>query len=83
MLGLVVGIAIGRIWHPTEQTHNLRYGILAVWGLSLFVFFYFGFRCPRRRTTLITRSASLLNGRPLGCPKCGVGMGEPMDRLGL
>jgi hypothetical protein len=80
MLGLVVGIALGRMWHATEQTHNLRYGIGLVWGLSLFVFFYFGFRCPRCRTTLITRGASVLSGRPLGCPKCGVGLDEPMDR---
>jgi hypothetical protein len=58
MVGLVVGITLGRMWRPTEQTRNLRYGTLAVWGLSMFVFFYFGFRCPRCRTTLITRGAS-------------------------
>jgi hypothetical protein len=43
MLALIVGIARGRRWHPTEQTQNLRYGILAVLGLSMLVFFYFGF----------------------------------------
>jgi len=42
MLGLVVGIALGRVWHPTEQARNLRYGVLIVWGLSLFVFLYLG-----------------------------------------
>jgi hypothetical protein len=80
MLGFVVGIALARIWHPTEQTHNLRSGVFWVYGLSLIVFLYFGFRCPRCHTLLVIRGASILSGRPMGCPKCGVGMDEPMDR---
>jgi hypothetical protein len=80
MLGFVVGIAVARLWHPTEQTHNLRIGVFWVLGLSLIVFFYFGFRCPRCHTLLVIRGASILSGRPMGCPKCGVGMDEPMDR---
>jgi predicted RNA-binding Zn-ribbon protein involved in translation (DUF1610 family) len=78
MLGLILGIAVGRAWHATPQTHNLRLGIGIAWGLSLFVFYYFGFRCPRCHTMLTIRSMSIMSGRPMGCPKCGVGMDEPM-----
>ena len=80
MLGLVVGAVLGRMWHPTEQTQVIRSGLLQLLGLSLIVFFYFGFRCPRCHALLMIRGASILSGRPMGCPKCGVGMDEPMDR---
>lgn len=79
MLGLVVGIALGRIWHATRQTHNLRLGIGLTWMLSLFVLFYFGFRCPRCHTMLTTKGLSILTGRPMGCPKCGVSLDDPID----
>ena len=80
MLDLVVGIALGHIWHPTGQTHNIRSDVMIVLGLSLFVFFYFGFRCPHCYVLLMIRGASILSGRPMECPKSGVGMDEPMDR---
>jgi hypothetical protein len=80
MLGFVVGIALAQMWHPTEKTHNLRMGVFWVFGLTLFAFLYFGFRCPRCHALLMIRGASILSGRPMGCPKCGVGMDEPMDR---
>jgi DNA-directed RNA polymerase subunit RPC12/RpoP len=51
-----------------------------VFTLSLFVYLYFGFRCPRCHALLLVRGASILGGRPMGCPKCGVGMDEPMNR---
>lgn len=80
MLGLVAGIAVGRVWHPTGQMHNIRFGVGTVFALSLFVYLYFGFRCPRCHALLLVRGASILGGRPMGCPKCGVGMDEPMNR---
>ena len=80
MLGMVLGIGLAQAWHVTGHNHNLRFGVLGMWGLSLFVFLYFGFRCPRCHTMLTMRGASILSGRPLGCPKCGVSLDEPMDR---
>jgi len=82
MSGLVLVLALGRVWHATEQTHNLRGGVLLVLGLSLVAVVAFGFRCPRCQTLLVMRGASILSGRPMGCPKCGVGMDEPMDSPG-
>jgi hypothetical protein len=80
LLGLVLVFALGRVWHPTAQTHELRNGVLLLLEVSLFVFLGFGFRCPRCHTMLTIRSASILSGRPVGCPKCGVNLDEPMDR---
>ena len=80
MCGLVLILALGRVWHATEQTHHLRFGVLSLLGLSLAAVVAFGFRCPRCHTILTIRSASILSGRPLGCPKCGVSLDEPMER---
>jgi hypothetical protein len=35
VLGLVAGIALCRIWHPSERTHYVRGGVMMVFGLSL------------------------------------------------
>lgn len=80
LLSLLLIFALGRVWHPTAQTQDLRSGVLLVLGLSLFVFLGLGFRCPRCRTILTILSASILSGRPVGCPKCGVNLDEPMSR---
>ena len=80
MCGLALVLALGQVWHGTEQTHNFRVGVLYVLGLSLVAIIAFGFRCPRCHALLIIRGASILSGQPMGCPKCGVGMDEPMNR---
>ena len=80
MCGLVLVLALGRLCHATERTHNLRRGVLLVLGVSLVVVVAFGFRCPGRHAALVIRGASILSGRPMGCPKCGMGMDETMKR---
>jgi hypothetical protein len=80
LLSLVLVLALGRVWHPTAETHALRNGVLLILGLSLLIFLGLGFRCPRCHTMLTIRSASILSGRPVGCPKCGLNLDEAMDR---
>jgi hypothetical protein len=79
ILGLTLIFALGLMWRGPESDYTIRNVTLVVLGLFMYVVLALKFRCPRCRASLVTKSASILHGRPCGCPKCGVGMDELID----
>jgi hypothetical protein len=66
MCGLAVVLALGLVWHATEQTHNFRSGVLYVLGLSLVATVAFGFRCPRCHAAAAAVASFILYGALVG-----------------
>jgi hypothetical protein len=62
---LAIGVLAGN-WHATWENHLFRETVLGFLLISVVGVFAFGFRCPRCRTSFLTRSATILNGRPCG-----------------
>jgi hypothetical protein len=74
---MAVGILAGS-WRPTTwSSYYLRMAILGFLLVSVLGVFVFGFRCPRCRASLVPKAAAILGAK--ACPKCGVGMDEPMS----
>jgi hypothetical protein len=78
---LAVGVLAGS-WQATWDNHVFREAVLGFLLLSVVGVFAFGFRCPRCRSSLATRAAIILSGRPCECPKCGMNVDEPRDTAG-
>ena len=73
---MTVGI-LAECWRPhTWSSYYLRIAVLAFLLVGVIGVFCFGFACPRCRASLVLKAADILNGGPVACPKCGVGMDE-------
>jgi len=76
---MAVGILAGS-WRPaTWFNYYLRIAVLAFLLVGVLGVFGFGFVCPRCRASLILKAAAIFSGGKTVCPKCGVGMDEPMN----
>jgi hypothetical protein len=74
---MAVGILAGS-WRPhTWLNYYLRMAILTFLAIGVIGVFAFGFVCPRCRSSLLMKSATIIGGRPYACPKCGVSLDEP------
>ena len=78
-VGLIgIGILAGS-WRPiTWFSYYLRMTLLAFLLLGVIGVFAFGFVCPRCRTSLVLKAAAIFSGGKITCPKCSVGIDEPM-----
>jgi hypothetical protein len=74
---LAVGVLAGSWRASSWLTYYGRMAILTFLAISVIGIFVFGFICPRCRSSLILKAATILDGRPSVCPKCGVKMDEP------
>jgi hypothetical protein len=75
---LAVGVLSGS-WHATWYNHIFRAAVLGFVLVSVLGVFGFGFRCPRCRSSLVTKAPTILSGRSFECPKCAVSVDEPRD----
>jgi len=78
-VGMMLVGAVGLSWRDTGYNHTFRMSVISLLLVSVFAVFGCGFRCPRCRTSLITRAATILSSSPCGCPKCGVSMDDPRE----
>jgi hypothetical protein len=73
---IMVGV-LGGVWRDTGYNHAFRIGVLCLLLVSVFTLFAFGFRCPRCRTSLVSKAPTLLTtGGRFVCPRCGVSVDE-------
>jgi hypothetical protein len=78
LIGLMaVGILAGSWQASTWFNYYFRMAVLSFLLISIIGVFGFGFVCPRCRSSLATKAATIFAGRPCACPKCGVSMDEP------
>jgi hypothetical protein len=81
-VGLMTVGVFGASWRATWYNHFFRAAVLSFLLVSIFGVFAFGFRCPRCRTSLAIKAATILSGRACGCPGCGVSVDEPRNTPG-
>jgi hypothetical protein len=77
-----VGILAGSWRAATWTNYYIRMATLGFLLLGIIGVFSFGFVCPRCRNSLVIKSVTIFNGGPCSCPKCGVGLDEPVKPLG-
>jgi hypothetical protein len=81
-LGLMAVGILAASWHPhTWLNYYVRMTTLALLASSVMGIFACGFRCPRCRSGLLLKAASIIDGRPCVCAKCGVSLDERPRQL--
>jgi hypothetical protein len=76
---LAVGVVAGSWRVSTWLSYYLRMAALTFLAISVVGVFVYGFVCPRCRASLLFKSVTVFDGRPVACPKCGVSMDDPRD----
>jgi hypothetical protein len=77
---LTVGILAGSWRAGTWLTYYGRMAVLTFLVVSVMGVFGFGFVCPRCGKSLVLKAATIFDGRPCVCSRCGVSVDESVKK---